>query len=58
VTTGFTVTGSNLNLTWAAGTLLGADNITGPWTPVDGVTSPYAAPTTGARKFYQVQVSP
>jgi hypothetical protein len=38
------------------GTLLEADNVGGPYTPVAGATSPYpVTPTAGGQKFYQGQ---
>jgi hypothetical protein len=56
------VTGSALTieraiiLTWGCGgTLQSADDPGGPWTDVPGATSPYATPTTAAKKFYRVR---
>ena len=47
---------SPLVLTWPVGTLLGSSNITGPFLPVSGATSPYTVPTTASQFFYQVVV--
>jgi len=48
-------TTQGLVLTWGAGTLLQADNLTGPWTTASGVTSGVAISTTAAHRFYRVQ---
>ncbi len=37
------------------GTLLEADEVTGPWTPVQGATSPYTITPTGKKKFYRLK---
>lgn len=47
--------GSNITLTWSQGTLLQADEVTGPWT-TNTATSPYTTSPTGAKKFYKVIV--
>ncbi len=47
--------GGNLILTWPSGTLLEADEITGPWTTNNAV-SPFTNAPTGAKKFYRVIV--
>jgi len=46
-----------LELIWQAGTLLSADDIRGPWTPVTGTSAPYyqVTPST-TQKFYRVQL--
>jgi hypothetical protein len=50
-------TATGFQLIWAAGTLLQADTLTGPWTPVSGAAAPYYKATTGAtKKFYRVQL--
>jgi hypothetical protein len=41
-----------IQLTYSAGVLYQATNITGPYTPVSGAVSPYSIPTTGAQKFF------
>jgi hypothetical protein len=49
--------GGIVQLVWQAGTLLGADNPTGPWTAVAGASAPYyRVPSGGAQKFYRVQL--
>lgn len=45
---------SQVVLTWASGTLLEADNVTGPWTPNAAATSPYTNAPTGLQKFYKL----
>jgi hypothetical protein len=42
-------------LTWPQGTLLEADELTGPWT-TNNAASPYTTPPSAAKKFYRVQV--
>ena len=54
-TLGLQPSGSNLQLTWAYGTLLQATNITGPWT-TNIATSPYTVTPTGPQMFFRVQV--
>jgi hypothetical protein len=46
--------GSNLVLTWSAGTLLQATNLLGPWTTNSSV-SPYTNPVTGPQMFFRVR---
>lgn len=46
--------GGNLNLNWNYGGLLESTNVTGPWVPVTGATSPYTVPTTNAAEFFRV----
>jgi hypothetical protein len=43
-------------LTWPVGVLLGASNLTQPFLPVSGATSPYTVPMTASQFFYQVVV--
>ena len=48
-------------LVWQAGTLLKADELAGPWTPVSGAIAPYhkltpPQPPTPGRKFYRVEL--
>jgi hypothetical protein len=41
-------------ISWTGGVPLeSADQVTGPWSVVTGVTSPYTPPTTDAAKFYR-----
>jgi hypothetical protein len=57
VTMAAALDGNGVMLLWQAGTLLGADSITGPWTPVTGATAPYFRVTANsAHKFYRVQL--
>ncbi len=55
VTLSIQPSGSNLILTWPQGTLLEADNVTGPWTTNNAV-SPYTNTATASQKFYRVKV--
>jgi hypothetical protein len=49
--------GTDIEVIWQAGTLLQADNLSGPWTPVGGATAPYYKFTPGAgNKFFRVQL--
>jgi hypothetical protein len=51
------MSGSDIVLAWQAGTLLKADNLTGPWTPVAGASAPFIKLTPSeTRKFYRVQL--
>ena len=46
-----------LNISWdGAGILQYADEATGPWNDMDGVTSPYVAPTDSPRRFFRVRL--
>jgi hypothetical protein len=57
VTIHASLSGSTLTLTWSAGVLLQADNVTGPWTIVNNAVSGYTVSTAAAaRKFYRVRV--
>jgi hypothetical protein len=47
--------GSNLILIWPQGTLQSADNLSGPWSPVIGATSPYTNAISGGNRFFRVQ---
>jgi len=49
--------GGNLVISYGAGTLLEAANVTGPYTPVVGAAAPqYSTSPSGAAKFYRVQI--
>ena len=51
--------GDDLELIWQAGTLLEADNVTGPYSPVAGAAAPYHKVAPGAaKKFYKVGIRP
>ncbi len=43
-------------LTWPVGNLLGSTNVSGPWVPITGATSPYPIPLTNSQFFYVVGV--
>jgi hypothetical protein len=43
-------------LSWSAGTLQAAPNVTGTYTNVPGATSPYTNNPTGGSKYFRVQV--
>jgi len=51
-------TTEGLVLVWQAGTLQQADSLAGPYVNVNGASAPFhkISPTTGARKFYRVQL--
>lgn len=51
-----TLSGSNLILNWATGTLQQADEAAGPYSDVTAATSPYSVSASAARKFYRVRV--
>jgi len=44
-----------IQLTYSVGVLYQATNLTGPYTPVSGATSPYTIPPTGKQKFFLLQ---
>ena len=48
-------TGSNLKLSWPAGTLQSADDVTGPYTDVTP-KSPLTVSPTASKKFYRVRL--
>jgi len=43
-----------ITLTWTAGNLLSSTNVSGPWFPVSGATSPYVVPTNSSQMYYVV----
>jgi hypothetical protein len=47
-----------ITLTWPVGTLLGTSDLTQPFQPVSGATSPYTVSLTNAHFFYAVGVAP
>ena len=48
--------GSNVDVSWQAGTLLQSTNVTGTYTPVPGATAPfYRTAPTNAATFFRVQ---
>ncbi len=45
----------NISITWNGnGNLQSADSLAGPWSNVDGATSPYVAPADSQQHFYRV----
>lgn len=49
-------TGANIVLEWSGiGNLEESAEIAGPWTRVNGATSPFTAPASGQRKFYRLR---
>jgi hypothetical protein len=52
-----TIDAGAVQLVWQTGTLLQADDMKGPWSPVAGASAPYYKATpAGTRKFYRVQL--
>ena len=48
--------GSNLDLSWQAGTLVQSTNVAGPYNPVSGATAPfYRTTATPAARFFKVK---
>ena len=48
--------GTNLDLSWQAGTLLQSANVAGPYVPVPGATAPfYRTSATSSAKFFRVR---
>ncbi len=50
-----TRSGSNLVLNWSSGTLQRADAVSGTYSDMIGITSPYTVSPTGSGKFYRVR---
>jgi hypothetical protein len=46
--------GPDLILTWSSGTLESAENIMGPWTPVEDATSSHTVSTAGGTRFFRL----
>jgi hypothetical protein len=47
-----------VTLTWdCSATLQNADSLDGPWTSLEGATSPYTTPADGTQKFYRLCLS-
>jgi hypothetical protein len=44
-------------LTWPIGTLLGTSDLTKPFLPISGATSPYTVPAGSPQFFYEVVVN-
>jgi len=51
-----TQVGSAHQINWTLGTLESATNVSGPYLPVSGATSPYTMPLTGPAEFYRVRL--
>ena len=50
------VSGGQIVLHWAAGGLLQkAEQVDGPWTDVEGVTSPHVIPLTKLAEFFRIK---
>jgi len=47
--------GNEVILTWPSGTLYFSEDLSGPWTPLEGVTSPLIFESVVPREFYRVQ---
>jgi hypothetical protein len=47
---------SELQLNWNAGVLQSATILTGPWTDVTGVSSPYTVTPSGTQQFFRVKL--
>ena len=47
---------NDVTLSWPFGVLQQADTVNGTYSAVDGATSPYPLTTSGAQKFYRVEV--
>jgi hypothetical protein len=45
----------NIQLNWSGGALYQAEDLSGPWTPVPGATSPYSFAPVLSRQFFRVQ---
>ena len=54
--TSVTRSGSNLVLTWSAGTLEQADEVTGPWNDIPDAKSPESLTSSSIRSFYRISV--
>jgi hypothetical protein len=52
---GFQTIGSQVQLTWSQGTLLEADQVTGPWT-TNLALSPFLITSSAPQKFYRLQL--
>jgi hypothetical protein len=56
VTLRFQRAGGQLVLTWTGGTLQSAPAITGPYTDMTGVSSPYPLAPSGSQEYFRVKV--
>ena len=48
--------GGNIVITWPTGTLQSSTNAAGPYSNVNGATSPYTNAVSGSRQFYRAQL--
>jgi hypothetical protein len=48
--------GANVTITWPAGTLQEATNVSGPYADSAGAPSPRTIPASGTRKFYRIRL--
>ena len=51
--------GEMVTVSWSTesiGTLLEADEVTGPWQPASGGSNPYSVTASAAKKFYRVAI--
>jgi hypothetical protein len=47
--------GTSLVLNWYSGVLVSADEVSGPWIPVGGATSPWMVTPGTGKKFFRIQ---
>ncbi|MGB0419772.1 MAG: hypothetical protein ACPGL0_01275, partial [Limisphaerales bacterium] len=47
--------GGQIAITWESGALQTAPAVTGPWTPVDGASSPYTVDASQGQAFFRAQ---
>jgi PKD repeat protein len=50
------ISSNQVQLTWLAGTLQSARQVTGPYTNVTTAASPYSVPTSSATQFFRVKI--
>jgi hypothetical protein len=55
ITLGIARDGTQVRVTWSAGTLEAAEAVNGPWNPVAGATSPYTTTPSAAAQFYRAK---
>jgi len=56
VSISITLSSTNVSVSWPAGTLQQSSDLTGPWTDLPGVPSPYHPSTTAAATYYRVKL--
>lgn len=56
VSLGVQMVNGQLVLTWTGGVLQSAPNVTGPYSDMTGVTSPYTNAPSAAQRFYRVRI--